>query len=55
MEIGKAIADGWRARAERGDDRVPRECLRNSPLMEKLVAEGKLGVKSGEGIFKYSK
>lgn len=54
-DLGKAIADGWRSRAERGDDRVPRESLRSSPLMDKLVAEGKLGVKTGEGIYKYNK
>jgi len=51
--IAKAIGDGWRRRAEAGDGRLSEDFLRPIRLMDKLVSEGKLGVKTGQGIYKY--
>lgn len=53
--VGKAIGEAWQKRAQAGDERVPKEFLKPSPLVERLVSEGKLGIKTGEGIFKYNK
>ncbi|KAF8322627.1 hypothetical protein DL93DRAFT_1035172 [Clavulina sp. PMI_390] len=55
LDIGKAIGDGWLKRAQQGDSRVPKHLLQPSKTLDDLVAQGKLGVKSGEGIYKYSK
>ena len=45
----KFIMDGWHSR-------YPEENLfKPSPLLNKIVAEGKFGVKSGEGFYKYEK
>merc|ERR1719289_639998 len=47
LDTNKFIMDGWSAR-------FPEETLfRESELLNKLVAEGKLGRKSGEGFMKY--
>jgi len=53
FRTAKAIGDGWRRRAEAGDERLPKDVLRPIRLMDKLVSEGKLGVKTGQGIYKY--
>jgi len=47
LDTTKFIMDGWSAR-------FPEESLfRPSELQDRLVAEGKLGRKSGEGFYKY--
>lgn len=47
LDVTKFIIDGWNAD-------FPNEPLfKPSPLLSKLVAEGKLGVKSGQGFYKY--
>lgn len=53
LYIAKAIGDGWIKRAENGDDRIPKDLMKRVKILEDLVAEGKLGVKTGEGIYKY--
>nr|XP_039269103.1 hydroxyacyl-coenzyme A dehydrogenase, mitochondrial-like [Styela clava] len=48
LDTCKFILDGWR-------EAMPDNPLFDgSPLMDKLVSEGKLGVKSGEGFYKYN-
>ncbi|PAV91543.1 hypothetical protein WR25_10864 [Diploscapter pachys] len=47
LDTTKFIMDGWAKQ-------YPEEpAFRQSPLLSKLVAEGKLGRKTGEGFFKY--
>ena len=47
LDTTKFIMDGWSAR-------FPEETLfRKSELLNSLVAEGKLGMKTKEGFFKY--
>merc|ERR1712106_167278 len=47
LDTNKFIMDGWSAR-------FPEEPLfRQSELLNKMVAEGKLGKKTGEGFYKY--
>lgn len=49
LDTNKFILDGWHKK-------FPDEVLfKPIPLLNKLVAEGKLGLKSGEGIYKYEK
>ena len=49
LDTTKFILDGWH-------EKYPDEPLYNpSPLINQLVSEGKLGVKSGEGFYKYDK
>lgn len=49
----KAVGDGWIKRAENGDKSIPKDLLKPIKLIDDLVAEGKLGVKTGQGIYKY--
>lgn len=47
LDTCKFIIDGWA-------QKYPDEPLfRPSPLLSKLVAEGKFGIKSGEGFYRY--
>ncbi|KAI5634903.1 3-hydroxyacyl-CoA dehydrogenase, NAD binding domain-containing protein [Phthorimaea operculella] len=49
LDTNKFILDGWHKK-------YPEQPLFNPiPLLNKLVAEGKLGVKTGEGFYKYDK
>lgn len=49
LDTNKFILDGWHKK-------FPDQPLfKPIPLLNKLVAEGKLGVKSGEGFYKYDK
>ncbi|KAK3861550.1 hypothetical protein Pcinc_032508 [Petrolisthes cinctipes] len=49
LDTSKFIIDGW----HKSFPDV--ELFKPSPMLEKLVAEGKLGVKTGEGFYKYNK
>lgn len=49
LDVNKFILDGWMKK-------FPNHPLfQPVPILEKLVAEGKLGVKTGEGFYKYDK
>ncbi|KAJ0174873.1 hypothetical protein K1T71_009981 [Dendrolimus kikuchii] len=49
LDTNKFILDGWHKK-------YPNQPLfKPIPLLDKLVSEGKLGVKSGEGFYKYDK
>ncbi|KAG7176500.1 Hydroxyacyl-coenzyme A dehydrogenase-like, partial [Homarus americanus] len=49
LDTGKFIVDGWHK------EYPDMPLFEPSPLIEKLVQEGKLGVKTGEGFYKYNK
>jgi len=49
LDTCKFIVDGWK-KEDPGNS-----LFNNSEMLDKLVAEGKLGVKSGEGFFNYKK
>nr|XP_039273392.1 hydroxyacyl-coenzyme A dehydrogenase, mitochondrial-like [Styela clava] len=49
LDTSKFIIAGW----HEGDPNNP--LFNPSPLLDRLVAEGKLGVKTGEGFYKYGK
>lgn len=49
LDTCKFVLDGWR-------EAMPDNPLfESSPLLDKLVAEGKVGIKAGEGFYKYDK
>lgn len=47
------ILERWRAQSQGSATSPPTALLRESPLLKKMIAEGKLGRKTGEGFFKY--
>jgi 3-hydroxyacyl-CoA dehydrogenase len=49
LDTVKFIQDGWRATYP------DNPLFKESKLLNKLVGEGKLGVKSGQGFYNYSK
>ncbi|CAB3230245.1 unnamed protein product [Arctia plantaginis] len=49
LDTNKFILDGWHKKYP------DQQLFKPIPLLDKLVAEGKLGVKSGEGFYKYEK
>ncbi|CAH0400711.1 unnamed protein product [Chilo suppressalis] len=49
LDTNKFILDGWHKKFP------DQQLFKPIPLLNKLVAEGKLGRKSGEGIYKYDK
>ncbi|XP_026321665.1 hydroxyacyl-coenzyme A dehydrogenase, mitochondrial-like [Hyposmocoma kahamanoa] len=49
LDTNKFILDGWH------QDYPDQPLFNPIPLLNKLVSEGKLGVKSGEGFYKYEK
>ncbi|ODN94700.1 3-hydroxyacyl-CoA dehydrogenase [Cryptococcus wingfieldii CBS 7118] len=51
LDTTSYIAEGWREKAKEAD--IPEGLVAPIPVIEKLVKEGKLGRKSGEGFYKY--
>lgn len=49
LDVTKFIIDGWHAKYP------DNPLFKPSPLLDKLVAEKKFGVKTGEGFYKYEK
>ena len=49
LDTMKFIIDGWHK------NYPDNELFNPSPMLDKLVAEGKLGMKTGEGFYKYEK
>jgi len=49
LDTMKFIIDGWHKNYPEN------ELFKPSPMLDKLVAEGKLGMKTGEGFYKYEK
>jgi 3-hydroxyacyl-CoA dehydrogenase len=52
LDTVKYITDGW---YKSGKDLKNNPLVKPIPMLDKLVAEGKLGRKSGEGFYKYNK
>lgn len=52
LDTTSYIASGWREKAEKG--LISKELVAPIPLMEKMVKEGRLGKKSGQGFYDYS-
>ncbi|TXT08895.1 hypothetical protein VHUM_03023 [Vanrija humicola] len=52
LDITKFVSEGWREYAERG--LIPKDLVAPSPLIEKMVADGKLGRKAGKGFYDVS-
>ncbi|KAL1405723.1 hypothetical protein Q8F55_007393 [Vanrija albida] len=53
LDITKFVSEGWKEYAERG--LIPAELVKPSPLIEKMVSEGKIGRKAGKGFYDYTK
>jgi len=49
LDTCKFIVDGWRA------DDPDNQLFAESPLLNQLVSDGKLGIKAGEGFYNYKK
>lgn len=49
LDTNKFILDGWYKKYP------DQQLFKPIPLLNKLVSEGKLGVKTGEGFYKYEK
>lgn len=49
----KHILDAWRKKVANGEKSVPAALVEESELLNKKVAEGKLGHKSGEGFLRH--